>query len=364
MRITRPFALAASVPLALLATTLPGAADITVRVSVKFFTDANGNTPAVEPARGPTPLADTPQAIAQWLVDGCNDSPDLRQRGYRFVLTENAVILPASLFTWFSRDPRNGSAKADLEAAALRDTATFRYRGNAMNVYINDVATSGSCSRPASGSITFLGRAVYRALLAHETGHFFNLCHTQGCQCDGTGDTMPGDVICRTEPGDDNLADTLRDLDTWDTPDQVALMNFGFNYGAPEVSDAQRQQVDYTFQNLMSYHLGDRLPDGLPNPYNLLTQDQLDLYLNTANDQRRAQVSGTTWFVAVNGTDAVGGGRNSRTPLRTVTAALNLVSGVDDVVLLRAGNYIGPPNGTIHTPCTLRATRGAVSITR
>ena len=54
--------------LALLATTLPGKADIVIRVSVKFFTDANGNPPAVDLDRGPTPDGDTMQAIAQWLL--------------------------------------------------------------------------------------------------------------------------------------------------------------------------------------------------------------------------------------------------------------------------------------------------------
>ena len=108
MKTIQRLTLAAFTPLALLATTLPGMADITIRVSVKFFTDANGNTPAVDANRGPTLQADTPQEIAQWLVDGCNDSPDLSQRGYRFVLNEAAVILPMSLASWYSLDPRTG----------------------------------------------------------------------------------------------------------------------------------------------------------------------------------------------------------------------------------------------------------------
>ena len=360
MRILHPWRLAA---FALLTTIWPTRGDIDIRVSVKFFTDASGNPPAVDAARGPTAGADTMQEIAQWLVDGGNDSPDLAQRGYHFVLSENVVMLPASLASWYMLDPRNGPAKSDLEAAAIANPGAFSYRANAVNVYINNFATSGSCSRPVNGTTTFLGRDVYRALLAHETGHFFDLCHTQGCECNGTTDTVPGDVVCRTQPGNDNLNDTLRDLDSWNTPDQVSLMNFGFVYAAPQVSDFQRTQVDYVFQNLMSYHLGDRLPDGTANPYNLLTQDQLDLYGATANNQRRNQVSGRSWFVASNGADGAGRGVNSANPLRTVTGALNAVSGSDDVVLLRSATFIAPSAG-IATPCTLRATRGPVTLTR
>jgi hypothetical protein len=347
----------------LLATTLPSLGDITVRVSIKFFTDDNHNLPAVDDARGPTPQSDTPHAIAQWLVAGCNDSPSLRQRGFRFTLSEPAMILPASLSSWFTRDPRTGNAKAELETAALNDRVTFRYRDNAVNVYINNVATSGSCSRPVNGSVTFLGRDVYRQLLAHEAGHFFDLCHTQGCECNGTADTMPGDVICRTQPGNDNLGDTLPDLDSWNTPDQVALMNFGFIYSAPEVSDAQRVQVDFVFQNLMSYHLGDPLPDGTANPYNLLTDDQLDLYAATANNQRLGQVVGRTWFVAATGADGAGRGISSATALRTLDASLSAVSSAGDVILLRSATFIAPP-GIIAAACTLRATRGPVTIVR
>ena len=360
MKTIHPIILAA---LALLATTLPGTADITIRVSVKFFTDASGNPPAVDATRGPTPEFDTPQAIAQWLVDGCNDSPDLLQRGYRFVLSENAVILPVSLANWYSVDPRDGPAKGNLEAIARLDPFSFRYRANAVNIYINNFPTSGSCSYPANGTITFLGRDVYRALVAHEAGHFFGICHTQGCQCDGTADTNPGDVLCRTQPGNDNLNDTLTDLDTW-SMDQLAMTAFGFIYSAPEVSAAQRTQVDYTFQNLMSYHNNDPLPDGTPNPYNLLTQDQLDLYGSTANNQRRAQVSGTSWFVAADGADVSGRGLNSASPLRTVAGTLLFVSSADDVVLLRSATYLAPPGGNIATACTLRATRGPVTLTR
>jgi len=244
----------------------------------------------------------------------------------------------------------------------LANPPLFGYRANAVNIYINNFATSGSCSRPANGTTTFLGRNIYRALVAHEVGHFFDLCHTQGCECDGTTDADPLKLICLTQPGNDNLDDTLLDLDTW-TMDQVTFMQFGFNYSAPEVSDAQRRQVDYTFQNLMSYHLPDPLPDGTANPYNLLTEDQLDRYGNTANNQRRAQVSGTSWFVAASGADAPGRGLSSATPLRTVAAALGFVNSADDVVLLRSATYSAPP-GVIAIPCTLRAARGPVTLTR
>lgn len=117
----------------------------------------------------------------------------------------------------------------------------------------------------------------------------------------------------------------------------------------------------------MSYHLGDPLPDGTANPYNRLTPDQLDLYGATANNHRRAQVSGRTWFVATGGNNDASG-VNAASSLATVTKALEKVtgpdSGRDDVILLRAGTYDVPANNTISTACTLIATRGPAVLTR
>lgn len=335
-------------------------ADITLRVSIKFFTDINGVLPQVDLNRGPTSGVDTAQELAQWLVDGCNDSPDVAGRGYRYILAENAIALPSTLSSWYNLDTRTGSAKGDLEAAAVAAPATYSYRSNAINIYVNNFPTSGSCSRP-DGTMTFLGRDLYRALLAHEMGHFFDLCHTQGCQCNGTSDTVPGDTICRTVPGSDSLADTLNDLDTW-TVDVIASFNFGLNYS--QINAGQRFLVDMTYQNLMSYHLGDNLPNGAANPYNRLTDDQLDVFTNVANNDRPAVSSGRTWFTSLSGNDAVGNGLRSSMQLRTVGAATNAVTSADDVVLLQNGTYLVPASGTIATRCTLRATRGPVTIIR
>ena len=129
------------------------------------------------------------------------------------------------------------------------------------------------------------------------------------------------------------------------------MANFSSNYAA--LSAIQQNIVDDTWLNLMSYHEEDRL---LPV--------QMDYWTDTANRTRRAVCTGYTWFLATNGADGIifPDGLSPGQAFQSLGWGLARVTGPADVVLLRSGNYLAPQ--TIFTPCTLRATRGPVTLTR
>jgi hypothetical protein len=217
-----------------------------------------------------------------------------------------------------------------------------------MNLYIVNGFCGGSCAFPQEGdNIIVIGGCSTDdgPLQLHEMGHYFSLYHTQGSTCSNCG-SGPGQC---NAPGDDEIADTLPDLECWDQ-DQIAL-NWTSEENPPRNYDAlsagEKVTVDNVFFNLMSYH-GNK---------DRLTEQQLDRLTDTANSSRRGVTSGRTWFVDVNRGFFPPGDGSSILPfnsLGTGVAVANPNGG--DVVLLRAGIY-GEPQ-TITKSVTLRATRG------
>ena len=249
---------------------------------------------------------------------------------------------------FFDRTQVNGQSqgglwKDQMEAAARSDLA-YRWDNTAMNLYIVAGICGGSCSFPHEGdNILVIGGCSTGngSLQLHEMGHYFSLFHTQGSTCGGCGN---GPGQCNA-PGDDEIADTLPDLQCWDQ-DQIALNwtaveNPPRNYAT--LSGGEKVTVDNVFFNLMSYHgNADRL-----------TELQLDRWTTGAEDpSRRGVISGITWFVAPDG-PWFGVGRPGL-PLPTVRAANGVVR-PGDLVMLRAGRY--NENLTLDQPATYWATR-------
>lgn len=184
----------------------------------------------------------------------------------------------------------------------------------------------------------------------HEFGHFFDLCHTQGCPCGCCDPDLTGP--CHTTPGDDNVADTLPDLACWDR-DDISQHTFGVNYNILP-SSAHRERVDNVFLNIMSYH---RSGCGQGADVARLTEGQLDHWSDVASFTRVSVRDGRTLFVQA----GAGGSQNGRstTPFDLVAEGRNAANGGGDIVMIRGGIY--PENLAFTSPVTLRAPRGQVA---
>jgi hypothetical protein len=93
----------------------------------------------------------------------------------------------------------------------------------------------------------------------------------------------------------------------------------------------------------------------------MLLREQMDIWSTNANSARLFVCTGRTWFVATDGSDQASGLQDTA-PFATLPRGLSAVNVSDDVVLLRAGTYTAPAGNQINTRCTLRATRGPVSV--
>ena len=310
------------------------------RVSVKFILDVNGNrAPAMRPD-GTVNFFVTDQDVRN-EINASNAILANWGNGYNFQLVE--IIDVAGASQWFGVDARNGTNKAALEAAAKADTATYAFRTNAINVYINGDDDSGVCSLPGGGRIILLGQGSYATIFMHEIGHFFNLCHTQGCAC-GTCTEAP--AACMSGAVDDDLSDTLLDRQCW-TRDQVAQNNFGNIYSM--ITAAQQVAVDFTWQNVMSYHTVDP---------QRLTFQQIDKAIHASNGARIDVASGASRFVFTQGDDALDG-LTAANALRTILGGV-VRAGPDDQLWITTGLY--PENLFINEPIILRARAGPVTI--
>ncbi|HXJ57005.1 MAG TPA: M43 family zinc metalloprotease [Verrucomicrobiae bacterium] len=318
------------------------------RLSAKYFSDAFGNLPTAGQGLGS-------RVELTNHVNAANALLQRAGRGYQIVLTE--VVTLRGLSQWFDLDARSQANKQALETEAVGNPSLYLWRPEAINVYIND-SSSGYCSGPSSGNLIFLGQQQAGGsngvpTLLHEIGHFFNLCHTHGCQC---GDCGP-DFDCDAGTRSDEVPDTLQDSACW-IRDQVAVNNFnGRHYD--QLNDGQRAEVDLTYQNVMSYHADTALPDYL------LTEDQLDRMTDASNGDRINVANGRTWFVD---DKCIGLFRNGTSQCGTFSGPFSeLPDGISsaqtgDILLMRTGTYTVRPNVPITKPMTLRASRGAATI--
>lgn len=291
------------------ATVSPAHAIIKIRVSVKFILDSNGNragTTAMAATDNPSSTSGTSRLNTDGDVMAAVDFGNavLRREAvpYELQLTEIAEVQNN---TWFGLDARKSDNKDLIEDTAKTDKTRWKWRDNAINVYITGSFTAGVSSFAgidaavggSSGQAILLGQNVGVPTLIHEIGHFFDLCHTQGCACGGCGE--PNNLQgCDDASGfatlGDGIGDTLLDSDCF-SRDDIAQRNFNKAYS--QLTANQREQVDNTFQNVMSYHsAGDSLTVGSENR-NQFTPGQFDDWSLTASTTRRVFVTGRVRFV-------------------------------------------------------------------
>jgi hypothetical protein len=305
------------------------------RVSVKVFTDSNGNRPS---GRSDTQIQDD-YATYNRLINGY-------ARGCRLAVTE-IVALPASLSAWFDVQARNGANRDQLLVNATANPALYAYRGDAINIYINN-SSSGVCCGANNGLI-FVGNEDNSTTMFHEIGHMLGLCHTQGCGCNG----CPPDALgaCDT-PTSDNVSDTIPDLPCW-SRDTISMNWAGNPYAS--LSASQQDTVNDVWFNIMSYH----------SSLTRLTPGQMDKVAEKSNDDRD-NVTGN-YFIFVDGSSGndLFSGSTAALSCKTITAAIG-TSGNDDVLLIRSGTYNKASAGSwvISANRVLCSRKGTVRLTR
>lgn len=319
---------------------------IAIRLSYKVI---------LNPADGSLPQGFRDAAIDE-SIDEMNAFLDTYGRGYRFVRVE--FVQRVGQIGGFDRpNPSHyfginmleeDGERANMQADALQNPSFYLWNQNAINIYINEANTGGTCARPSEQLIVIGGGSSGTGWLhLHELGHFFDLCHTQGCSCGCCG-TNGETGECHTVPGNDGIADTLPDLACWDR-DDIAQHNFGANFAS--LAPFQREQVDNVFLNIMSYH---RSGCGQGAAVDRLTELQLDHWADIASFTRGQVRDGRTFFVQA----GAGGVQNglSTSPFDLVAEGRNAANSGGDIVMIRDGTY--PENLMFSTPMTLRTPRG------
>jgi len=335
---------------------------INIRVSYKIILNpADGSRPILT---GATTVSDADITTA---INAMNTLLQTYFRGYRVQRVDPITNIGGMGDTtgpsrWFNTNffGNNGDdLKNQMEAAAMSD-ARYRWNPNAINLYVVNGFCGGLCS-PGQGNIILVGgcSANSGAVQLHEMGHYFSLCHTQGCSCACglCGTCAVGETNC-TAPGDDGMADTLPDLACWNQ-DDIARNSFGLPYA--QLSSAQQNQVDNVFFNLMSYH-GTCCSTG--GAQMRLTELQLDRWADIASTNtggRLGVCDGVTIFVEANAGAGSGFRGLSTNPWPTIQAAQDDAANylrnlqLGSILMLRPGAY--NERLTLNTPMTLRATR-------
>jgi hypothetical protein len=311
------------------------AGDISIRLSVKFILNSDGSRPVGG-------IGSSSGFDAE--VERDNRILAATGRGFNLQVVEYFDIQPTApagqpANYWFELNAR--SNRLGFELAAIGDPTTWKWNGNAINLFVNN-SDSGQCSFPGTGGSISLGKSIAQGTVLHEIGHYFYLLHTHAGDPECKGPSYPvadGDLLAETIP-DHNCLDR----------DSLSKSNFNgraFN----DLNENEQAQVNTSWLNVMSYHQEDQLLD-----------DQMDLWTDTANGTRRGVCTGRTWFVDRDGCPIPAGGSVCVLvggPFGTVRGGVEAANS-GDIVLVRSGNY--DEQLSITKAITVRATRGGVTI--
>jgi len=199
-------------------------ADIPFRVSIKFIVDSSGDRPSAGSFNTDDEVNAQELLANEILV---NMFSELRMK-----VTE-IIDLPTSLST-YSGYAATSANRDTIRSLAMASPTTWKWRTNAVNVYVVGGSGSAFSKFPPDNDIVIMGQSIFDTTLLHELGHSLNLKHTH------------------QDGGADGCNDTLADDKDWNNKDQMANNSYGSNYSL--LSTAQKNAVDMTWKNLMSYH--------------------------------------------------------------------------------------------------------------
>ncbi len=285
-------------------------------------------------------------------IDQMNTLLETYWRGYRF--RRVGTIQNVGGLNQFTTGPsryyntdffasNGGALKDQMEAAAIANPAQYGWRNNAINIYIVNGICGGKCSFPSEDNIVLIGACSDGdgPLQLHEFGHYFNLCHTQGCPCGSCDNTKTG--TCHTTPGNDGVDDTIGDLQCWGR-NNIAQNAYGTTYN--NLNNFGKNQVDNVFLNIMSYHGNtDRMTEGQMDRWT----DAAKLFRLGVLDRNVHMVRKVNFALLQLGTSAF--------PYISVANGVNAAK-AGDVLVVKPGTY--PENLTINKRLSIRATRAGV----
>ncbi|MGE3181737.1 MAG: hypothetical protein AB7N71_08910 [Phycisphaerae bacterium] len=322
---------------------------ITVRLSYKVI---------LRGSDGQRPDGVTEAGIDQAIAD-MNALHQSYGRGYRFVRVDPIIEVgglgefqrPSPGYYCFREMFQNTVEHSNMLADATANPGMYAWNSDAVNIYINNNNVAGTCVFP-SRQLSVIGPTAssQAEVTLDEIGHYFNLCHTHGCQC-GCCDPFE-EGTCNTVPGDDNVLDTLPDLPCW-TSNEIAEHNFGVDFA--DLSPQQQEQVRDVFFNIMSFH-GRNCGTSISG-VSRLTERQLNRWADAASTGSNHVCDGQTHFIDA-GFNGVETGRSAN-PYNRVAEGLAAATGGWDILMIRGGNYF--ENLTISAPVTLRTPRGQLA---
>lgn len=310
-RVLRNWLLAA---LGLLLASGPAQAYVDVRVSIKFILDAGGNRPGSGQLNTDAEI-DAEMDWASAILSGVKSE---------FRIREIQFVDLAGVSQWYSASASDTN-RDNLRAAAQAAPATYQWRTDAINIYINGGTGSAISDFPPTNNMILMNQGCGNtpSCILHELGHSFDLLHTH--------------ETCCGIPNQDYCADTLQDSSAWTSKDQAAQANFGLNFN--QLSSAQQDQVNLLWNNIMSYHVNE--------PQLRVSPCQMNRTSSTNDSDRTWMLS--KWPVYVRDVFSLFPNGRWSSPYRTVEAAAG--SGTLDgrVMVLQQDTYLPPAAVSVGT---------------
>lgn len=202
-------------------------AEVPVKISVKFILDAFGRRPALGNLNH--------DADIKGEVDYGNEILANMKSELRLDLLEIIELAGVSHYYNTPALGNNGNNRDDLRSDAMSNPVLYQWRNDAINIYINGNNGAAISDFPPDNNIILMNQGCRSPdCILHEVGHSLNLMHTHETCCGG-----------------DQCADTITDNANWNR-DDIALNNFGDTYN--NLTQAQKDQVDSVWFNVMSYH--------------------------------------------------------------------------------------------------------------
>jgi len=272
-------------------------AQVGVKISIKFILDANGNRPA-------TGNLNTDARIVSEVDQG---TQILREVITEFGLNRVELVDVAGISQWYSVAATTANRDA-IRNAAIANPASYLWRTDSLNIYINGGTGSAVSDFPPNNNIILMNQLCTNtpSCILHETSHSLNLLHTH--------------------EANDGCADTLPDNSSW-TKDQLSQANFGQPFA--NLNATQQDQVNLTYNNIMSYHTDEA--------QRRISPCQMDrMSTQGYSDRNRLYVRIPVY---VNGAFAGAHNGSFANPYQTLQAALNAGGLADRAIVLQQGNY-------------------------
>ncbi len=285
---------------------------VDVRVSIKFILDAGGNRPAFGQLNTDAEI-DAEMDWANAILSGVKSE---------FRIREIQFVDLAGVSQWYSSSA-SGTNRNNLRTAAQADPATYRWRTDAINIYINGGTGSAISDFPPNNNMILMNQGCGNtpSCILHELGHSFSLLHTH-------------EPCCTNQ---DYCADTLQDNSSWNNKDQAAQANFGLNFN--QLNASQQDQINLLWNNVMSYHTNE--------PQLRFSACQMNRTSDTNDSDRTWMLS--KWPVYVRDSFSLFPNGRWGSPYRTVEAAVGSGTLNGRVMVLQQDSYQPPATVFIGT---------------